>query len=96
MKTNFGNAGFTCLLVEFTGGLLVLIRLPLNYARGSSPRNQIVKSLQAAQILRVRAKNRVDESIFPVKLSRTRDGLVDKVEFNRGTVNRETTPWNTR
>lgn len=43
VKTNFGNAGFTCLLVEFTGGLLVLIRLPLNYARGSSPRNQIGK-----------------------------------------------------
>lgn len=37
VKTNFGNAGFTCLLAEFTGGLLVLIRLPLNYARGSSP-----------------------------------------------------------
>lgn len=53
-----------------------------------------LKSLQAAQICRVSAK---EPSRYPLLNYRVHDAmvLVDKVEFNRGTVNRETTPWNT-
>lgn len=97
MKTNFGNAGFTRLLVEFTGGLLVLIRLHVELCTGGieiESESSGLKSLQAAQICRVSAK---EPSRYPLLNYRVHDAmvLVDKVEFNRGTVNRETTPWNT-
>lgn len=97
VKTNFGNAGFTRLLVEFTGGLLVLIRLHVELCTGGieiESESSGLKSLQAAQICRVSAK---EPSRYPLLNYRVHDAmvLVDKVEFNRGTVNRETTPWNT-
>lgn len=94
MKTNFGNAGFIRLLVEFTGGLLVLIRLHVELCTGRieiESESSGLKSLQAAQICRVSAK---EPSRYPLLNYRVHDAmvLVDKVEFNRGTVNRETTP----
>lgn len=97
VKTNFGNAGFIRLLVEFTGGLLVLIRLHVELCTGGieiESESSGLKSLQAAQICRVSAK---EPSRYPLLNYRVHDAmvLVDKVEFNRGTVNRETTPWNT-
>lgn len=64
VKTNFGNAGFTRLLVEFTGGLLVLIRLHVELCTGGgSKSNRKVRDWKACRPRKYaesRPKNRVD------------------------------------